>query len=127
MAELHEIRGIGPATAATLAERGIDSVEKLAAADLASVAQVPGFGPRRAEAVQAAANAALPAAAQGGPELEATEPAPPSKALIDKLPAKTGKQSKKKKSKKKKKSAKAPKKASKKASKKKAKKKAKLG
>lgn len=116
MAELHEIRGIGPATAATLAERGIDSVEKLAAADLASVAQVPGFGPKRAEAVLAAANAALPAAAQGGPELEATEPAPPSKALIDKLPAKTGKKSKKKK-----KSAKAPKKASKKKAKKKAK------
>lgn len=121
MAELHEIRGIGPATAATLAERGIDSVEKLAAADPASVAQVPGFGPRRAEAVQAAARAVLPAAAQGGPEREATEPAPRSKALIDKLPAKTGKKSKKKK--KKNKSAKAPKKASKK----KAKKKAKLG
>lgn len=124
MAELHEIRGIGPATAATLAERGIDSVEKLAAADPASVAQVPGFGPRRAEAVQAAARAVLPAAAQGGPEREATEPAPRSKALIEKLPAKTGKKSKKKR---KKKSAKAPKKASKKASKKKAKKKAKLG
>lgn len=121
MAELREIRGIGPATAATLAERGIDSVEKLAAADVASVAQVPGFGPRRAEAVQAAARAALPAAAQGGPEREAMEPAPPSKALIDKLPAKTGTKSKKKK-----KSAKAPKKASKKkASKKKAEKKAK--
>lgn len=123
MAELHEIRGIGPATAATLAERGIDSVEKLAEADVASVAQVPGFGPRRAEAVQAAARAALPAAAQGGPEREAMEPAPPSKALIDKLPAKTGTKSKKKK----KKSAKAPKKASKKKAEKKAKKKAKLG
>ncbi|MBL8776679.1 MAG: helix-hairpin-helix domain-containing protein [Acidimicrobiales bacterium] len=62
MAELHEIRGVGPATATRLADHGITSVAALAQADLDSVVAVPGFGPVRAAAVQAAALAALDAA-----------------------------------------------------------------
>lgn len=65
MAELQEIRGIGPATAALLGDHGLTSVKKLAKADLDTITGVPGFGPTRARAVQAEARAALPAK---GPE-----------------------------------------------------------
>ena len=63
MAELHEIKGVGPATAARLAEHGLTSTKKLAKADLDAIVAVPGFGPVRAALVRDAARAALPAPA----------------------------------------------------------------
>jgi len=60
MAELHDIRGIGPATATLLADHGLTSVKKLAKADLDAITAVAGFGPVRAAAVRADALAALP-------------------------------------------------------------------
>ena len=61
MAELHEIKGVGPATATRLAEHGLTSTKKLAKADLDAIVAVPGFGPVRAAAVRDAARASLPA------------------------------------------------------------------
>jgi nucleotidyltransferase/DNA polymerase involved in DNA repair len=60
MAELNDIRGIGPATAAALAAHGLDSVKKLAKAGIDAIAAVPGFGPIRAERVRAEARATVP-------------------------------------------------------------------
>lgn len=61
MAALHEIKGVGPATATRLAEHGLTSTKKLAKADLDAIVAVPGFGPVRAAAVRDAARASLPA------------------------------------------------------------------
>lgn len=61
MAELRDIRGIGPATAMALADHGLTSVKKLAKAGLDAIVAVPGFGPVRAAAVRAEARAVVPA------------------------------------------------------------------
>ncbi len=68
MAELHDLRGIGPATATALAEHGLTSVKKLAKADLDRITAVPGFGPVRAGIVRAEARAALPSPPVGPPK-----------------------------------------------------------
>ena len=79
MAELHEIKGVGPATAARLAEHGLTSTKKLAKADLDAIVAVPGFGPVRAAAVRSAARAALPAPAEAPVVADATAKQPKAK------------------------------------------------
>lgn len=63
---LLEVKGIGPATADTLAEHGIKSAEELAATKLGSVMAIPGFSEIRAGRVIAAAQEALRTAAETG-------------------------------------------------------------
>ncbi len=102
MAELQDISGIGPATAALLGDHGLTSVKKLAKADLAAITAVPGFGPTRARAVQAAARAALPAKtprAAGRPEPPSGSMAPESVARPEGAERSTSKGGKKKSSK----------------------------
>lgn len=76
MPELSDLRGIGPVTAAVLAEHGLGSVSKLARAGIDALTAVPGFGAARARAVLDAAREAVgaepaptvPAAAGPGAE-----------------------------------------------------------
>ena len=73
--QLSDVKGIGEKTAADLTTAGIASVEGLAAASIEDIESVPGFGPARATAVQAAAIALLNAPAVEEP----AEPAPAKK------------------------------------------------
>ena len=91
MAELRDIRGIGPATAVALADHGLTSVKKLAKAGIDAIIAVPGFGPIRAAAVRAEARAVIPAK-DAKPEGNGAK-AKPQKA---KAKAKSGKGSKSK-------------------------------
>ena len=59
MADLVDISGIGPAAKALLIEHGFTSVEKVAAATVAELGVVPGFGDARSQSVIDAANALL--------------------------------------------------------------------
>jgi len=54
---LTDIPGIGPSTAALLAEHGIDSVKALKKAGIKGLTKVPGFGEARAATVLNAAEA----------------------------------------------------------------------
>lgn len=99
MAELHDIRGIGPATAVALADHGLTSVKKLAKADLDAITAIPGFGPVRAAAVRAEARAATPGKAPKPPT--AAKAPEPAKAPKSKKPEKAPKGSKSAKTKKK--------------------------
>ncbi len=56
-AALTEVPGVGVATAETLVEHGFADVRSVAAADAGDLGRVPGFGPVRAAAVKAAAEA----------------------------------------------------------------------
>jgi hypothetical protein len=56
-AVLGDITGVGVTTARTLVEHGFADVRSVAAAGVADLAHVPGFGPVRATAVKAAAEA----------------------------------------------------------------------
>ena len=58
-AKLVDVNGVGPDTAKRLAARGIASVPALAEATVERIAQVPGFGPKRAAEVRTAASALL--------------------------------------------------------------------
>ena len=117
MAELHDIKGLGPATAARLAEHGLTSVKRLAKADPDALTAVPGFGPARAAAVQAEARAALaarkpkpskePTPAEAAGEPGAAKRLDASNAIEDKKKAPKVPKKKKKRSKKKKKAKKA--------------------
>ena len=49
--EIIDISGIGPHTAKVLADRGIGSVDALAALSTEELAALPGFGPSRASAL----------------------------------------------------------------------------
>ena len=60
---LIEVNGIGPATAKTLAEHGIESAEDLAGAKLGTIMSVPGFSEIRATRTIAAAKASIKGAA----------------------------------------------------------------
>jgi NAD-dependent DNA ligase len=61
--KLTDIPGVGPHTARVLAENGIDSVEKLNALPVETLATVPGFGLVRAASIaSAAADLQAPAA-----------------------------------------------------------------
>jgi len=55
--ELTDIPGIGPSTAATLSEHGIDSVKALLRGGVENLSQVPGFAEARAARTLAAAHA----------------------------------------------------------------------
>jgi len=57
--EITDIQGVGPETAAVLAEHGIRTVEELAGLSTAALLAVPGFGPARAATVMAAATRLL--------------------------------------------------------------------
>jgi hypothetical protein len=59
--ELINVKGIGPVSAAKLKARGIDSVEKLAAAPPSLVSSITGFGLERAQGIQMDAIALVPA------------------------------------------------------------------
>ncbi|HUW04500.1 MAG TPA: helix-hairpin-helix domain-containing protein [Acidimicrobiales bacterium] len=54
---LDDIAGVGPATASVLADHGFTEIRSVAAAGVADLARVPGFGSVRAAAVKAAAEA----------------------------------------------------------------------
>jgi len=94
MAELHDIRGIGPATATLLADHGLTSVKKLAKADLDAITAVPGFGPVRAAAVRAEALAALPTKAPKA-KAKAEKQKPPKDPKSKKKSSKAKKKTKK--------------------------------
>ncbi|HMQ26620.1 MAG TPA: helix-hairpin-helix domain-containing protein, partial [Acidimicrobiales bacterium] len=74
MAELSDLRGIGPASAAVLAEHGLGTVSKLARAGVDALTAVPGFGATRARAVLDAARDAL--GADPVPAATVSAPAP---------------------------------------------------
>lgn len=97
MAELHDIRGIGPATATLLADHGLTSVKKLAKADLDAITAVAGFGPVRAAAVRADALAALPTKAPKAkaPKAKAEKQKPPKDPKFKKKSSKAKKKTKK--------------------------------
>lgn len=81
-----EVRGIGASTAAVLEKHGFRSAEDLAAATVADIAAVPGFGESRAQKVKDAANDRLnnpPATAEAAPA-----PAPAPAAEESQQPAK---------------------------------------
>ncbi len=61
MTKLSDIRGIGPALARALSDRGVATPQDLAAARPEALCALPKIGPRRAEALIAAARAALTA------------------------------------------------------------------
>ena len=92
MADLEDIRGVGAATASTLADHGLTSVKKLAKAGIDAITAVPGFGVIRATAVRDEARAAVPDKAG-----KAKEPSKGSKAGASKAKAKKGGGAKKKK------------------------------
>jgi predicted RecB family nuclease len=54
-ATLIDVTGVGPAGATKLRRAGFRTVEALAAADLAEIAAVPGFGPATAATLRASA------------------------------------------------------------------------
>ncbi|UCF76138.1 MAG: helix-hairpin-helix domain-containing protein [Betaproteobacteria bacterium] len=62
MPELVDIKGVGPALAKAFAGLGYGTVEGIAAADPAGLAQAPGVGESRATALISAAQALLHAA-----------------------------------------------------------------
>ena len=93
MAQLTGLKGVGPALASALAEHGITSAEKLAAATAQDLTAVPGIGQARARMLIAAAGA-----------LVQSEAPPPTasgskKPKAKKDPGKKGKSGKKKKKK----------------------------
>lgn len=100
---LTDVKGIGGATAAKLAETGLDSAEALAAAAIEEIAACPGFGPARATTVRQAAIALLepqgPAAGEAGSkksEEKAGKPARKEKKVKKAKKAKKEKKAKKK-------------------------------
>lgn len=56
---LHDVRGIGPATIATLNEHGIRSAEDLAALEVDTLLSIPGFSSRRAQSTLESARTML--------------------------------------------------------------------
>jgi len=99
---LTDVRGIGPAATAILADNGLATVRALAKSSVDDLSKIPGFGPARAIAVIAAAAAVLEEAAEGAAEA-APEPKGKKKAKKDKAKKKKDKKSGKKKDKKSKK------------------------
>lgn len=93
---LTQINGIGPSTAQALRELGFTSVGDVAAATVAKLTAVPGFGPVRARAVLAAVKemASPPAAAPAKGKAEKGKKKPKSK----KTAGKKGEKKEKKKS-----------------------------
>ena len=92
---LIEVNGIGPATAKTLAEHGIESAEDLAGAKLGTIMAVPGFSEIRATRTIAAAKASI----KGTPAAKvktSTAKKAVSKPVVKKKPAAKKKKAEKK-------------------------------
>lgn len=107
MANIVDIKGIGPASAKSIAESGFDTVEKIAAATPAELATAPGIGEARAARLIAAAQALLGDASEPAVDAQATSEAggegKPAKEKSDKKDKKSSKKKSEKKKKKKKK------------------------
>jgi len=110
MANIVDIKGIGPASARSIAESGFDTVEKIAAATPAELATAPGIGEARAAKLIAAAQALLEGSSEPAAEAQATpetggegKPAKEKSDKKGKKPPKKKSEKKKKKKKKKKK------------------------
>ena len=71
MSQLTDVKDIGPHAAGLLAAAGLDTPKALAEADLARIATVRGFGPKRAETVRDAARALLAETLAPAPEKKA--------------------------------------------------------
>ncbi len=103
--QLTDVHGIGVETARLLAEHGLGGVSLLAAAEVATIEEVPGFGPARAVTVKRAAGLLLTESGAGEDTAENSEPEAKDKKTKKKKKKddKKGKKSKKGKSDKKKK------------------------
>ena len=98
MALITGVKGVGPTTAAALADNGFRTAEKLARAGTADIIVISGIGEARAQALIAAARAHLAATGAGKKPSAKKKPA----AAAKKKKTKQASKSKKKKAKKKK-------------------------